>query len=104
MTARVIAVDFGKRQIPNGEYRCRIAEARSDGMRIAWRMQVMDGTCHEIRFTISVDDPDALCEAKALLEAIGMQPPYESNTEELVGRELIISVRDGWFDYLRIDG
>ena len=102
MTARVIAVDFGKRQIPNGEYRCRIAGARSDGLRIAWQMQVMDGTCHEIRFSISVDDPDALCEAQALLEAIGVQPPY--GTDELVGRELIISARDGWFDYIRIDG
>ena len=102
MTAQVIAVDFGERRIPNGEYRCRILAAESDGRRIEWRMQAIDGPCHELRFSTATDDRDG--ELAELLEALGMEVRRSEGTVdlgELVGRELIIFVDDGWFEYLK---
>jgi hypothetical protein len=102
MTAQVIAVDFGERRIPNGEYRCRISALESDGQRIAWRMQAIDGPCHELRFSTATDDRGELAE---LLEALGMNARHSKVTidlNELVGRELIIFVQDGWFDYFKL--
>lgn len=102
MTAQVIAVDFGERRIPNGEYRCRISAAESDGRRIEWRMQAIDGPCHELQFSTATDDRDG--ELAELLEALGMEVRRSKGTVdlgELVGRELIIFVDDGWFEYLK---
>jgi hypothetical protein len=103
MTAQVIAVDFGERRIPNGEYRCRISAAESDGRRIEWRMQAIDGPCHELRFSTATDDRDG--ELAELLEALGMNARRSKVTidlSELVGRELIIFVQDGWFEYFKL--
>ena len=102
MTAQVIAVDFGERRIPNGEYRCRILAAESDGQRIEWRMQAIDGPCHELRFSTATDDRDG--ELAELLEALGMEVRSSKgkvDLGELVGRELIIFVEDGWFEYFK---
>jgi hypothetical protein len=102
MTAQVIAVDFGERRIPNGEYRCRISAAVSDGRRIEWRMQAIDGPCHELRFSTATDDRDG--ELAELLEALGLEVRRSSGTIDLgklVGRELIIFVDDGWFEYFK---
>ena len=71
MTAQVIAVDFGERRIPNGEYRCCILAAESDGQQIEWRMQAIDGPCHELQFSTATDDRDG--ELAELLEALGME-------------------------------
>jgi hypothetical protein len=102
MTAQVIAVDFGERRIPNGEYRCRILAAESDGRRIEWRMHAIDGPCHELRFSTAMDDRDG--ELAELLEALGMEIRRSKgrvDLGELVGRELIIFVEDGWFEYFK---
>ena len=89
MTAQVIAVDFGERRIPNGEYRCCILAAESDGQRIEWRMQAIDGPCHELRFSTATDDRDG--ELAELLEALGMEVRSSKgkvDLGELVGREV----------------
>jgi hypothetical protein len=103
MTAQVIAVDFGNRRIPNGEYQCRISAAENDGRRIEWRMQTIDGPCHELRFSTATDHHDD--ELAVLLEALGVEVRRRKVTidlGELVGRELIIFVDDGWFDYFKL--
>ena len=103
MTAQVIAVDFGERRMPNGEYRCRISAVENDGQRIAWRMQAMNGPCHELQFSTAIDVHDG--ELAELLEALGMNARRSKVTidlSELVGRELIIFVQDGWFDYFKL--
>ena len=69
ITAQVIAVDFGERRIPNGEYRCRYRRQRAT-VSDRWRMQAIDGPCHELRFSTATDDRGELAE---LLEALGME-------------------------------
>ena len=103
MAARVIAVDFGERRVPNGVYRCRVSAAVSDSRRIDWRMRAIEGPCHELRFSTAADDHDD--ELAALLRALGIAircKRLSIDLEELVGRELIIFVDDGWFDYFKL--